>query len=664
MADLPDIEDITTGWSNGISQNSKTWLPQSGRMLRNLEIFNDTDSVTLKPAPIKDSGTTVTGLVKWIESAYPYESADVRYAYDDSGNIYRIASNTWSLDHTVASGTPVGQGEVVLTDELFYATSTTIGRKFRLSSGSGTYNDDFFSDGTHNLDASVSASGQTYTPPVAISETAPNSVTYQPAFDPLVSIQLYVTAKGTGNWTITFHDSLNNNLGTATLNNAAITNGAMNTFVFTTPIRINIGVTYHFHVTSTVADGTLQTGTTADLSTAQYNTYFGILVSDSLYHPMKVFTNGVTGIFVVGNDHYLGTYDNLIYNPNKITLLPGYKVRALMTINNYIVAFCWRGSAIDSFEDGYAFYWDGIQPYYNFARPLTEGQPNAVENFKNRLLGIFGNIGNIEIAPDESNPFRKIQPAPKLTNGYRTETYPGAIGIWLSRALFGYANTNDPNAGAYNDPSAGAHVAGDTYTPPSGLEPGIYEFGNQSDRAITYTAVSTEVLTFSFTPSTTIVNPTDFQIGCIAPFGQDCYFAYKDGTNYYCDRVNKVNSACAFGSFDSLISDETFNKIEQFKQQPGKSKLGLKVRVTFAPLPTGCTVTAKWRRNRDAAWTFGQSVVAGADEAHAFIGGIAGKRYREIEYGFDITSTGGFPIITSIGLFYRPLPQEVAGKAL
>lgn len=679
MAEIPDIEEITTGFSNGLSQNSKTWLPQSGRMLRNLEIYADTDSVTLKPAPAKDSGSTVTDLVKWIVAAYPYEADGVRYAYGDSGKIYRITNiHNWSLDHTVASGSPAGQGLCVLTDELFYATSTTIGRAFQLSTGSKTYNDDFFTDNTNNVDQNATESGQTYTTPTTITENQANSLTFSStgnatrtnalttlAFDPVTTIQLFVTTKGTGNWTVTFHDINNNSLGTATIANASLTNGQMNSFTFATPIRINIGATYHIHVTSTVNDGTLQTSTSANLSTAQIKTNFGILVSDSLYHPMIQFTNGVTGIVVTGNEHYLSVYDNNIYNPNKITLTPGFSVRALAKINGYIAAFCWPGPDITTRNDGMIHFWDGIQPYYNFSRPVQEGNPNAAFPFKNRLFGIFGSTGNIEIAPDEQSPFRKIQPVPKLTQGYAGEVLPGAIDIFQSKALFGFGHSNDPNAGPYNDPSAGNHIAGDTYTPPIGVEQGIYEFGNQSDRAITYTAVSTEVLTFSYQPSTVIANPINsFEIGCVAAFGNDCYFSYKDGSTYYVDRVNTINGAVSFGSWESLISDKDFNKVQQFIQQPAKSKLGLKIRVSFVTLPTGCTVTAKWRLNRASAWTFGKSAVAGAFEATAYISGLSGGRYREMEYGFDITSTGNYPIITSAGLFYRPLEKEVAGRSI
>lgn len=670
MPQQPDADFgiVQVNFSNGIADPmaQKDWLPYSGRFMRNLAIFDNLNYATLNPIPIKDSGSTVTDLVKKMESTYPWDNA--RYAYGDSGNVYRIASNVWSLDHTIASGSPAGQGMVSMVNSLLCATSTTIAMKQPLNN-SGVWNDDIFSDGVQNVDINQTNSGQTYTVTASITETQVNTLVFGTgnssggntalfAYDPVKDIQLYVTSKGTGDMVITLHDRYNNALGTATITNGSLVNGAMNTFTFATPIRIQIGATYHLHITQSTADGTIQTGTTSDFSTAQVKTHFGILIADTKYHPMVQGTNGVTAIAIIGNEHYLATWDGITYNPNKITLEPGFSVRKITKINQNIVAYAWKGNNITQYEEGRAYVWDGIQPYYTLGLPLTLGMPNAAVNFKNRVLGIFGGSGDFSIAPDETTPFRQVQSAPKLTKGYVTTVEPEAITVWQKRALFGYSNTTDPNAGVYNDPSAGNHASGDTYTPPSGLEQGIYEFGNQSDRAITYTAVSTEVLNFAYQPSTTIANPTSFTIGCTAAFGNDIYFSYKDGSTYYVDRVNKLNNPAAFGSWESLIDDHSIDKYGQFKQFPQKKKLGIRVRVTFLTLPTGCTVTAKYRLDRATTWTFGASALAGDTTATANIQGLAAGRYKEIEYGFDITATTGFPYITSVGLFFKPLAEE------
>lgn len=668
-----DFAIVQVNFSNGISYSQKDWLPNSARFTRNLSIFDDMNYVTLNPTPSKDSGSIVTDAVAWMEAGYPWDTN--RYAYGDSGNLYKIATGSiWSVDHNFGASF-AANGMCVLGPNVFLAGNTNIAAKLNLNIASPTFTSNLLGSGLANpvnIDITVNATGNTYAIPTTITEGATSQLLFGGtttgynlfAYDPIFSIALKVAAKGTGDWKITFHDQNNNVLGTSTVVNASLTNSAANEFVFSTPIRISLGATYHIHVTSTVNDGTLTSTTSNDLSTAWVQTFYGVLVSTQ-YHPMMQFTNGVTGIFVVGNESYLGTYDLVTYNPNKIRLEPGFSVRALATINNYIVAYATRGTDLTAYETGKAYVWDGIQPYYLAAIPLNMGMPNAAINFKQRLLGIFGLKGDFSIAPDETSFFRQIQQAPKMTKGYIQTTEPGAITVWQKRCLFSYAGTNDPNAGTYSDPSAGNHAAGDTYTPPTGLEPGVYEYGNQSDREITYTAVSTEVLNFAYQPSTPIVNPTNFAIGMIKAFGEDLYISYQDGATYYVDRVNFTSNPSSTGSWESLINDQAIDKYGQLKQLPQKKKLGVNVRVTFVALPVGCTVTAKYRLDRTAAWTFGKTNVAGDTLSVANIAGLKSGRYREIEYGYDVTASTNYPIITSVGVFFRPMPDEtISGSVL
>jgi len=95
-------------------------------------------------------------------------------------------------------------------------------------SGSPTYVTDvpFPSPTTRlDIDQSATTTGNTYTTPLAISESATNRKTFVPAKDPQKSIAVLVAAKGTGDWTITVHDSFNNVIATATILNANIVTG-------------------------------------------------------------------------------------------------------------------------------------------------------------------------------------------------------------------------------------------------------------------------------------------------------------------------------------------------------------------------------------------------------------------------------------------------------
>lgn len=623
-----------TDFSGGISPDSKRGLPGSCRFSQNLNIYEDSSYVSLSPTPIKNSGEIVAALVKWMADGTPYDS--YRYAYDDVGNIYKINGDTWSVDRSGAAigNGAAGQGLIVFDNYLYYPTATTLGRKGLLS-GTPSFSDDFLSNGTDNLDISLTGSGNSYTLPTSISETAANKITFTPSYDPVKSAEFNIVSVGTGNWTLTLHDSLNNTIASATVLNAALSAGN-HEFVFSNAARVLIGASYHLHLTSTVADGTVGTGTSSDLSTAYLKTYFGILISDTAYHPIIQHTNGAKGTIVIGNDRYLAEFDGDTYNPNRITLEPGFKVRGITKVNEFIAAYCWKGNNIDDTEVGRIYYWNGQSNYFDFYDDITAGLPNAITNSKNRLLAIVGSRGHLAMG-NMNSVMGIVQPAPGLSRGKRVEVMPGAITNWQTRTLFGYGNSDDG----------------------SGIKQGVYEFGSDSDRALSEGAVSQEVLNFAFSPSSQIENPTSFAIGCVAAFGKDLYFSVKDGDTYYVDKVSKTNGPASFGSWESLIIDEGVDKYGNVKSMPGKDKLALRLVITYETLPEGATITPKYKINRAASFTTasvpGQP---GSTKTEILFNSLGAARYREIEIGFDVTAGSEYPVITGVYFEYDPLQNE------
>lgn len=627
---------IQAKFNGGIAISSKSGSANAARFTRNLDIFNDADSVKPNPKTVKVSGSTVVDLIKWIVPAEPWTS-DI-FAIGDGGNIYRItpADDTITKVHTISSSlNPTGQGlAAVLADTILYANETTLGVGQYIS-GTLTYTDDYLTDGTNNLDLTQTGSGNTYTTPTSISEASTGKISITPTKDPLASVILTVGSVGTGDVTVTIHDSNNTSLGSKTIAHASLT-AAATTFTFANAIRINIGQTYHIHVTSTVADTTIQTGTASDLSTAAYSTLFGILIKDTNYHPIIVGTNGTTGQWIIGNSNYMATYDYVNgYNPNKIEIEPGFTIRGWTTENEFYVALAWRGSTVDETEEGKLFYWDGISKYYNYSTPVAGGVPNAAVNSKNRIFSVLGSRGMLYLG---DNPFHKLQPAPQLGVGNKVEVIPGGITTWQDRVLLGYTNADDNN-----------------------FEAGVYEFGNQSDRAITYTDVSTEVLNYSYTISTGNSKNQKVSIGAVFGHGKYLYIAWKDttsGTVYGLDKVTKGGSPAASGSWESLITDiGVLNG--QLASMPEKSKIALRLIITHAPLPSGVTITPKYKLDRAASWTNGTTnSTDNTTRTPLIFATIGGVRYREIEYGFDFTASTNIPQFTGTYFEFDPLIGE------
>ena len=117
--------------------------------------------------------------------------------------------------------------------------SQTSGNNNLTASGSPTYSTDVPFSGTTtrlDIDQSATTSGQTYTNTTSISEAAANRKEFTPAKDPQKSIAILVAGVGSGDWTITVHDSLNATVASVTIANASMATGYQE-FTFSTPWR-------------------------------------------------------------------------------------------------------------------------------------------------------------------------------------------------------------------------------------------------------------------------------------------------------------------------------------------------------------------------------------------------------------------------------------------
>jgi hypothetical protein len=148
-------------------------------------------------------------------------------------------------------------------------------------------------------------------------------LSFTPLYDPQKSIDFNIAAKGTGNWTITVHDQQNKVVASLTVTNATLPASGWYEFIFSTPWRIVINKSYHVHVTSTVADATLVSSASNDLSKGDYHTYYGFLVNDTQYHPIAKFLNKI----IIGNERYLAYWDGAFYQANFIAFPPQTHVR-------------------------------------------------------------------------------------------------------------------------------------------------------------------------------------------------------------------------------------------------------------------------------------------------------------------------------------------------
>ena len=183
-----------------------------------------------------------------------------------------------------------------------------------------------------------------------------------------------VDVVGTGDWTVTVHDQNNRSLGSKTVANGSMVVGD-NTFTFASVIRVQPKESYHFHVTSTVADGGLDTETATDHEGAEFVVNFAPLITAD-FHEMSEMLGG----WAIANERYIGFFDNVNgeYNPTKVVLAPGFEVRTMTKNEEYLVVEAWKGQSFSEAEEVRRYFWDGIESTFNYFEEINEGGPNAL----------------------------------------------------------------------------------------------------------------------------------------------------------------------------------------------------------------------------------------------------------------------------------------------
>lgn len=611
---MPTKKIIMREFSGGIGTTSeKKDIVNSASFIKNLNPFEDPTYLTMSRVPTKISGSTVVGLPTWAEDGSPYDTN--RYFVDEGGNIYKETSLEVVSNLRTVSGC-AGEGLKVFDDFLYYALSKELGRYGKLS-GTPAFNDAFLSDGVMDLDQSGGGSGFVYATTTSVNEGATHRQTFTPDNDPLKTVVINVSDTGDDpTWTVTVHDYYDNLIGSKTIAYADMSTGDMS-FIFSTPLRLVIGNEYHFHVTTSTTTGApaVVTDVTTDLEGADFSTLFGVLI-DATFHPMV----SIEDVLVIGNERYLAVWDQATYEPNKIALEPGYEVRAMAKFEEFVVAAAFKGGNMEEAEDCRLYFWDGIVAgeivSYNYFTDVPVGVANSLYNFKGELIGVYGNTGKIYKGSD---PFLGVvNQVPKLARGKKVEVYPGAISDYNGRLLVGISASTDDTA----------------------LEQGVYEYGHQSD-------LLPEAFNFPYLISTGTTTGTTLKIGLVKRIGTDIYIGWRDGAGYGLDKISVGDGASASGTWESLIYDGG-NPEEYF--------LPINLIIQFEPLTTGQSVTPKYKLDRAASWTTGDTedtVGATSVELPIF------NRCKEMQWGINLVSSSNtFLKITGIILEYEPLTSE------
>lgn len=483
--------------------------------------------------------------------------------------------------------------------------------------GSPVYTEDtpFLSPTTRqDIDQSQTLSGQTYTIPTAISEAAADMVKFTPTKDPQKSISVLIAALGTGDLTLTVHNSNNVLITSKNVPLVSLIVGQFE-FIFDSTWRPLPNEEYHFHLTSTVAATTVTTGTINNLSTVDYKTYFQFLVDDTEWHPVAKMLQ----FLCFGNERYIGKYEATLYDPNYITLPAGWRVRCFGYYNEYLVIGCMKGTNIYDFDNGRLYFWDGISTTYNFFLDVPEGGINAVLGSKGKLFVWAGYQGDMLIYQG-STTASKIKRLPKSTEDKYIEVYPQGVTMWKSYLHFG-AGRSDSDV----------------------FQRGVFSYGSPNIRY-------DDALNFSYIQSGgNYLDST--KIGLVMVSNKKLLVGCQDGISYWVDSIDPSNGFSPSGTIEFMVEDS---------DAMWKEKEAISLVANFKPLKTGESIQIKYRLNRNDTWiTFPIESTVGKTFVRGSISGTNITRYNEIEYACDLfTTSTTTPTLLNVSLELDDLSTE------
>lgn len=493
----------------------------------------------------------------------------------------------------------------------------------------------------------------TYVLPTLIAGVPPeatgNFCAFVPDIEPFYGIAVFVTNRGTGDWTLTAHDSMNNNLGAVTIANAQIKLG-WNLFTFALPgvrafvnaiASANGATGYHFHMTSSVAGDTAAVATinANDLTGANFVLFAHRLVqTKNGWHPMCIFNQ----YLCIGNGNYLSVYNfgndkapnNGQWIRHMLFLDVGYEVTGLSAMTQQLIITAEKRStnATRNYQNGYLYTWDGQNSAPNQKVPIPMGAPYSPFCFNNNVY--FYCAGSLMVWGGGTSIIKVRYIAYQNTDYLgmvdHTVVNPNMMDTRYNLLLTGYPST----------------------TTNTTLKMGIYSWGAveltypNSFGSCSYVLADGKAFAAGGTGNNVW---TDLEIGMIKNFVDTLYatWQYTDGagqTFYGIDVTDNTSDPAPEFDFSSLIWDG--GAIYKVKQ-------GMRVLLSFLPLPTGVEITLWYNIDRGGEKSANDENVAYkavAGDSSLLINIPASKRFREIQWGFFGTCAAGSSTPTIIGL--------------
>ncbi len=600
-----------TEFAGGLSSADKEGPRGSFRYSRAIDFRKNPNRFSTAPHMDPIGQGVIDGLIQDVVQV----PNGTRFALDENGGFYKIdTSNNVSREGDIPSG---AAGLIYRQDlDRIIATSSDTASSYYPISGfpaSPTLQPSKYGPSA-SADTLATRSGGVlaYSVPLAIDESL-GKCEFQPDIEPGYSVKVQVIAPGTGNWTMTLHDDANNILATTTVANANITANTLNEFLFGNQIRMLVkpnARTYHFHLTSTVADGTVAVSTATDLNTANFEFWASrLVIPNNGLHPTIHFLQYVC----IGNERYLTVWEPLEDTPtnqewqrHRLTFPPGYEICGLALWRNYLAIACEKRSSNNSreYQEGRIFLWNGTSATYDDYFDVPEGSPQGLQASKGVLYYIAAHTlwGYAGGEPADLKVFPNTDPDFSTFDDF-TFVNPHMMAIRRKTLHIGYpSQTNSAT-----------------------IEHGIYTWGRPDKdygNSLGYSYIMSNGARFND-------GSNNLRLGMVKSFGNQLMMSWRndeaDTYSYGLDVSDNGTSPSNDAVYESLVDDDG---------ERGRRKIARVIFATFLPLPANGTVTLKYKIDR-GDWQY-------PPDATTFTQGDTSlkcridKPYFEIELGVEL----------------------------
>lgn len=640
---------INRNFDGGWTTDLKVGLKNAFAYSKSIDFRKSPSQITVLPQPRREDN----GVLKDLVQNEVITNDGTIYATGSTGFFYkRTPAGAWSAESSMVPGT-FGMDYRQDADAIYICGRKSVSL-YQPVSNNPSMKPAFYASSfsTYNASDDVGFNVNSYqigsskTTSITTSYTETNTLLryFQTDIEPLVKIGVFIVSKGTGDWTLTLHDGLNNVLGTSTITNANLTNNVFNYFTFpdATNQQVRLYVkpnarTYHFHITSTVGNGTVSSTTQNDLSSCDLQIWADRMIqTNNGMHPMTRFLQ----YECIGNGNYLSVWEPLSDPPtndewlrHRLVFPQEYEVCGSATFNEYIAIACERTTtSTDTPQDGIIFFWDGLSPSYNYFTKIPEGSPYALHEYKNIIYYYAGGTW-YAIGSPASQPV-KIRTMPGTDTEYsgsnpQIKVYPYAATVRKGIHMIGWPST----------------------TTNTNIQFGTYSYGAVDKNFPNSFGYSYPIST----GSQTYTSQNNLTIGMVKAYGSLMHVSWRDDLNggYGIDVVDNTSPVATNATWESIIFDNGFTS---------KEKTALYLLASFLDLPDKCSFRLKYKINRASDWTysdyFDTDTLKYPNILRYDISG-QGSRFYEFQCGIDITTDGmKTPTFTSIGLIFNDNSQE------